>query len=300
MGSPTKYFTGGDTHGSPNNPAILIPTCFCGKLRKTLYFLYSSDSCVLKDYFVVVCGLLGGSESSSPSNASPRLRGSQFPLVSYEDNTTLQYQLCRALNIDKLSAYIGFSMGGQQGYYMAIMYPDFVERLVVLASSAQTSWHNKAFLEGPKAALESSLDWNEGLYETPARAGTRAFARVYSTWALSSAWFRLEQWKRLRCSSVEDYLAKFWDNGMGVWDAHDLMCMMQCWRRGDISEHHPTKQLSAALASVKAKVLLMPSRMDMFFTPEDSMEELKYLKYGEVKVIESVWGHLAGVMTLYN
>ncbi|KAJ7772129.1 hypothetical protein DFH07DRAFT_803814, partial [Mycena maculata] len=32
----------------------------------------------------------------------------------------------------------------------------------------------------------------------------------------------------------------------------------------------------------------------MYFPPEDSEEEVKHLKHGELKVIESIWGHLAG------
>jgi homoserine O-acetyltransferase len=315
MASPTKYFTGGEhpnldasppsknealtlayqLHGRPENPAVLIPSCFSGKISTTLSFLYDHENAPLKDYFVIVCGLLGGSESSSPSNSPAVISGSKFPPVSYEDNIELQHSLCQALGIQQLHAYIGFSMGGQQGYYMAIMHPQFVKRVVVLASSAKTSWHNKSFLEGPKAALVSSIDWKDGFYTEPARQGTRAFARVYSTWALSSAWFRQEKWEVLGCEGVEAYLDKFWNRGMGLWDAHDLLCMMQCWRRGDISDHGPVKgDLSAALASIKAKVLVMPSWTDLYFPPEDSYEEVAHLRDGKIKVIESVWGHLAG------
>ncbi|KAH6672682.1 Alpha/Beta hydrolase protein [Plectosphaerella plurivora] len=281
------------TVGSPANPAVLIPTCFSGMISTTLSFLYDGKDSVLREHFVIICGLLGGGESSSPSNAPPSLRGDKFPKTSYEDNITLQYALCKALGIDQLAAYIGFSMAGQQGYYMATMYPGFTKRLVVLASASRTSWHNKSFLEGPKAALESSVDWHGGRYEKPAVIGTRAFARVYSTWALSSAWFRHEQWKRLGCATVEEYLARFWDRGMGALDARDLMCMMQCWSRGDIADQ-AKGDWSAALASIDAKVLLMPSRTDLYFPPEDSFEEVMHLKNGEVRVIKSVWGHLAG------
>ncbi|KAH7353674.1 Alpha/Beta hydrolase protein [Plectosphaerella cucumerina] len=281
------------TVGLPSNPAVLIPTCFSGKMSTTLSFLYGGEDSILKDHFVVICGLLGGGESSSPSNAPPSLCGDKFPTTSYEDNIHLQHSLCKALGIKQLAAYIGFSMAGQQGYYMATMFPGFVKHLVVLASASRTSWHNKSFLEGPKAALESSIDWHGGRYAEPAVIGTRAFARVYSTWALSSAWFRQEQWKRVGCADVEEYLTRFWDGGMGALDANDLMCMMQCWRRGDIAEH-AGGDWAAALASIDAKVLLMPSRTDLYFPPEDSFEEVKHLKKGEVRVIESVWGHLAG------
>ena len=282
------------TFGSPRSPAVLIPSCFSGRVETTLSFLYEGADAPLKKYFVIVCGLLGGSDSSSPSNAPAAMRGSKFPKVSYEDNILLQHALCKALGITQLEAYIGFSMGGQQAYYMAVMHPDFVKHVVVLASSAYASWHSKSFIEGPKTALLNSIDWSNGEYVGAAPKGTQAFARAYSTWALSSAWFRQRKWETLGCSSVEDYLQKFWDAAMGAWDAHDLLCLVQCWGRGDVSAIGSANgDLPSALASIKAKVLLMPSRTDLYFPPEDSAEELKHLKHGKLRIIESVWGHLA-------
>ncbi|GJN81753.1 hypothetical protein PLIIFM63780_005288 [Purpureocillium lilacinum] len=285
------------TFGSPSNPAVFIPTCFSGRVDFTLNFLYEGSDAPLANYFVIVCGLLGGSDSSSPSNAPASLRGPRFPKVTYEDNIRLQYALCQALGVAQLEAYIGFSMGGQQAYYMATLYPDFVKRIAVLASSARTSWHNKSFLEGPKTALLNSIDWHDGKYSQPARKGTVAFARAYSTWALSSAWFRQRSWERLGCASVEDYLRTNWDDEMGMLDAHDLLCMLTTWVGGDIAavgQGPAGENLEQALARIKAKVLLMPSRTDLYFPPEDSEEEVKHLARGRLVIIESVWGHLAG------
>lgn len=295
------------TFGSPDRPAVLMPTCFGGTLDSTFPFLLkpqpnSSEPPVLASYFVIICGLLGGGESSSPSNAPPSLRGSSFPQTTYQDNVRLQYALCQALGIKedrKLAAYIGFSMGGQQAYHMAVLYPDFLERAIILASSARTSWHNWNFLEGPKAALTNAVDWHGGMYTEPAVKGTRAFKRVYSTWALSPQWYRARSWEKLGHTSLEEYLDANW-SGKGQ-DAHDLLRMLDTWQRGDISLYAPgggkkegEDSLSAALASIKAKVLVMPSRTDCYFPPEDSEEEVKHLKHGELSVIESIWGHLAG------
>lgn len=284
------------TFGSPDQHAVLMPTCFGGSLNDTFQFLRSPDKDgnppVLASYFVIVCGLLGGAESSSPSNAHPSMRGASFPQTTYEDNVRLQYALCRALGVTKLAAYIGFSMGGQQAYHMATIYPDFVERAVVLASSARTSWHNWNFLEGPKAALTSAVDWHDGAYTEPAKRGTRAFSRVYSTWALSPQWYRERSWEKLGHSSLPEYLDANWS---GAGDGHDLLRMLDTWQRGDISLYGPKKgDLPAALASIQAKVLVMPSRTDCYFPPEDSEEEVKHLKHGELSVIESIWGHVAG------
>lgn len=307
------------TYGSPDQPAVLMPTCYNGTLDGTLTFLWTpgddGQPPVLASYFVILCGLLGGSESSSPSNAPPSMRGAAFPETTYEDNVRRQYALCRALGVQQLAAYIGFSMGGQQAYHMAALYPDFVARAVVLASSARTSWHNWSFLEGPKAALVASVDWQGGEYREPVVVGTRAFARVYSTWALSPAWFRGRCWRERGFESVEAYLEGMW-SGSGK-DAWDLLCMLRTWQRGDIGvavygkgkgdgdrgkeeegkekeEDEEEDRLPAALAGIKAKVLVMPSRTDCYFPPEDSEEEVRHLRRGELSVIESVWGHLAG------
>lgn len=284
------------TYGSPDKPAVMMPTCYNGTLDGTLTFLWTPGSDgkppVLASYFVILCGLLGGSESSSPSNAHPSISGAQFPETTYEDNIRLQYALCQALGVKKLAAYIGFSMGGQQAYHMATIYPDFAERAVVIASSARTSWHNWNFLEGPKAAIVNSVDWNDGQYTQPVAKGTRAFSRVYSTWALSPQWYRERSWEKRGYKTLQDYLEENWSGGQ---DAHDLLCMLHTWQKGDISLHGPKKgDLPSALASIKAKVLVMPGRTDCYFPPEDSEEEVKHLKQGELHVIESIWGHVAG------
>ncbi|KAI0485034.1 Alpha/Beta hydrolase protein [Xylariaceae sp. FL0804] len=292
------------TFGSPGRPAILMPTCYGGKLDTTLPFLYTAGadgtSAPLADYFVIVCALLGGGESSSPSNAAAHQRGSRFPRPSYADNVRLQHALCGALGVTRLEAYVGFSMGGQQAYHMAALFPDFAARIVVLAGSARTSWHNWSFLEGPKAALVNSVDWCDGEYgDRPARRGTRAFARVYATWALCPEWFRQRCWESVGFATLEEYLVARWEGGTGAWDAHDLLCLLQTWQRGDISQLGPDDDehrgdLPHALARIKAKALIMPSRTDMYFPPEDSEEEFKHLRDGRLRVIESIWGHMGG------
>lgn len=292
----TKLTIAYRTYGSPDQPAVMMPTCYNGTLDDTLTFMWTPGAdgkpSVLATYFVIICGLLGGSESSSPSNAHPSISGAAFPETTYEDNIRLQHSLCRALGVEKLAAYIGFSMGGQQAYHMATMYPDFVERAVVIASSARTSWHNWCFLEGPKAALVNSVDWHDGHYTQPVVKGTRAFCRVYSTWALSPRWFRERSWETRGFRTLEDYLEAGWSGGQ---DAHDLLQMLHTWQKGDISLYGPEKGvLPAALASIRAKMLIMPVRTDCYFPPEDSEEEVKHLEQGELCVIESIWGHLAG------
>jgi homoserine O-acetyltransferase len=292
------------TYGSPSSPAILLPTCFGGDLDDTLPFLYlpthTNDNVPPlppSKYFIVVVGLLGGGESSSPSNTAPPFSGPDFPAVTYEDNIRLQHALLvEELGVKKLKAYIGFSMGGQQAYHFATLYPEFVENVVSIAASARTSWHNWNFLEGPKAALVNSVDFHEGAYTKPVVRGTRAFARVYSTWALSQEWYRQKSWEKLGFGSLEDYLVQGWEDELRGWDANNLLCMLHTWQRGDISKYDPEDagDLAKTLRRLEQRFLVMPSRTDCYFPPEDNEFEVEHLRNGKLAVIESIWGHLAG------
>ena len=267
-------------------------------MANTLPFLYDADKHAdpilpPSKYFIIITGLLAGSESSSPSNQAAPFDGPNFPRTTYEDNVRLQYALCEKLGVKKLFMYCGFSMGGQQSYHMSALYPDFVEHMVCLAGSARTSWHNWCFLEGPRYALTSSVDFNDGKYTEPARVGTKAFSRVYSTWALSQGWFRQKSWEQLGFKSLQEYLDAYWS---GLGDANDLLALLWTWQKGDITLYYPEDKgdLAKTLGRIQAKCLIFPSRTDQYFPPEDNEEEVKHLKQGEFRCIETVWGHVAG------
>ena len=288
------------TFGDPSNPAILLPSCYGGTLASTTPFLYTTENgnkpiFPVDKYFIIVTGLLGGSESSSPSNQEEPYNGPNFPKTTYEDNIRLQHALCLSLGVKKLWAYIGFSMGGQQAYHMATLFPDFVDNAVCLAGSARTSWHNWCFLEGPRHALVMSEDFKDGHYTSPPTKGVTAFFRVYSTWALSQQWFREHCWEKAGFKTLQDYLEARWSASREV-DANDLLALLWTWQKGDVTLYHPEDKgdLGKTLGRIEARVLAFPSRTDQYFPPEDNEEEVKHLKKGKFKVIESIWGHLAG------
>ncbi|KAL9059350.1 MAG: hypothetical protein Q9162_001219 [Coniocarpon cinnabarinum] len=83
------------------------------------------------------------------------------------------------------------------------------------------------------------------------------------------------------------------DNGK---DANDLLCLLHTWQAGNITLYYPNDKndLSKTLQRIQARMLVMPSRTDMYFPPEDNEEEVKHLKNGGYEVIESIWGHMAG------
>lgn len=275
----------------------LIPTCFRGRINSTLNFANGA----LRDYRVIVVALFGNGESSSPSNTS------NFPqTLDYRDCVRAQYQLItERLRLEKIDVMVGFSMGGQCTYHWAAMHPSMILNAVIICSSAKTSLHNYQFLEGPKAALESSVDYIDGQFrtnrESPPLRGLHAFGRAYSAWLTSAEWFEQRLFEKQGYRSLDEWAAVVAGTNYNDWYADDLLVMLEMWQRSDIGATMGSSRpdgnvisVSEALGQLSVRCLLMPCQTDQYFTWQLSEREAKHLKNADVAVIPSVWGHVAG------
>jgi homoserine O-acetyltransferase len=170
-----------------------------------------------------------------------------------------------------------------------------VERIVVNCGSARTARHNFVFLEGIKAALTTDRVWRDGWFaEHPVR-GLRAFARIYAGWALSQAFYRERLYETIGYASLEDFLVHNWEASFLRRDANNLLAQIWTWQHADISANALYGgDLPRALSAIEAKVLLMPSETDLYFTVDDNRAELPHLRRGVLEPIPSIWGHRAG------
>jgi len=272
------------TFGTPDKPAIVNPTWYSGLIADCFWLIGEGKPLDPSKYFIIVPALFGNGESSAPSNHLAR----PFPRISYPDNIRAQHQLVTSLGVTHIKLVVGFSMGGQQAYHWGAMYPNMVDKIIPICSSARTSDHNKVFLEGPKSALLAG-DKNE--------AGRKAFGRVWAGWGLSQAWYRQKLYQTLGFETIEEFLKNNYDNfGMSK-DPDNLLVMLDTWQNGDISAGPPFHgDLEAAIRSIKAKTLLLPCATDLYFPPEDSEIELGHFASGQaiLQPIPSVWGHAAG------
>ncbi|KAF6829162.1 hypothetical protein CMUS01_08276 [Colletotrichum musicola] len=272
----------------------LVLTCFRGRLQSTLAF----NDGALKHYRVIVVALCGNGESSSPSNmANPP---SYF---DYQDCVRMQHALLTShLGIEKLDVVVGFSMGGQCAYHWTLMHPNMVRNAVVICSSARTSRHNHQFLEGPKAALENSRDYEKQRGAPSASlakplAGLQAFGKAYSAWLTSPAWFEQKMYKSLGYESLSAWDHDFAGTNYHSWHPEDLLSLIRTWQKGDITAIFASEDLSLeqACARIRARVLLLPCDTDQYFRWEASAREARWIPDATLRVIRSEWGHLAGL-----
>jgi homoserine O-acetyltransferase/O-succinyltransferase len=274
------YVTRGALNAAGDN-AILFPSYYTGTHRENLAMVGRGRALDPDRYYVVLVNLLGNGESSSPSNHP------DYPAVTVRDNVELQWRLLDSLGVKRLRLAYGWSMGAQQAYHHAALYPDRVRALLAVCGSARTSPHNWVFLEGVKAALLADRS-------SPPARGLSAFGRVYAGWAYSQAFFRERLYERLGHASPEALL-RAWEAAHLGYDARDLLCVLDTWQRADISDN-PTFEgdLPRALRAIQARAIVMPCSTDLYFPPEDSRLEVEHLRNGELRLLESKFGHVAG------
>lgn len=247
-------------------------------------------------YFVIIPNQLGNGLSSSPSNLAEPFGIGRYPVFTHWDNVHAQERLLRErFGVTKLALAYGWSMGGQQALHWGAIFPDRVQSICAVCTSARTSPHNKVFLEGIRATLMADGAWRDGHFtERPVRA-LRAFARVYAGWAMSQAFYREKLWATIGYSSLEDYLVRVWEANYLRRSAEDLLSMIETWYQSDVSDNPIYGgNLKAALGAIEARAIIMPSTTDLYFTVADAEAETRLMPNAELRPIESIWGHRAG------
>jgi len=289
------YKTFGRLNAERSN-AIVYPTSFSAQHYDTEWLVRAGGALDPAKYFVIIPNLFGNGLSSSPSNTPWPLTADRYPNVTYHDAVRVQQRLlAEVFGISRVKLVYGWSMGAMQAYHWAVAFPELVERIAVVCGTARCAPHNAVFLEGVRAALTADPAYVDGVFTAKPARGFRAMGRVYAGWALSQEFYREETWRGIGFSSLEDFLVRSWEATYARRAPEDLLAQMWTWQHGDISAHADFNgDLDAALASIKARVLLLPGDHDLYFRVEDNRREMARLKHAELKPIRSIWGHRAG------
>ena len=244
-------------------------------------------------WFIVIPDMFSGGVSSGAADTD------DYPdVVTMADNVRAQHRLLTGhFGVSRVAAAYGFSMGAGQAYHWAALYPDLVERAIVVCGSARTSPHNRVFLSGLLRTLEAAPEYlGGGRFSAEPAAALRAFGHVYAGWGLSQDFYRERLYQTaLGAPDLATFLRTDWEGSFGALRAANLYAQAVTWDQADISAnalYHG--DLPAALAAITARVLLVPSATDLYFRVADNEAELAHLRHGSLAVIPSIWGHRAG------
>jgi homoserine O-acetyltransferase/O-succinyltransferase len=118
-------------------------------------------------WFVVCPNVLGGCQGSTgPSSSAPDGEpwGSRWPDTTIRDQVTVEFGLADALGVQRWAAVVGGSMGGMRALEWALMAPDRVRRMIVMAASAEASADQIGTCSIQIDAIRSDPHWCGGDY----------------------------------------------------------------------------------------------------------------------------------------
>ena len=261
-------------------------------------------------FFVVCTNVLGGCQGTTgpgsidPATGSPY--GMSFPFVTIADMVRVQRMLLDRLEVPKLCAVAGGSMGGMQVLEWAVRYPEFVERAIVFASAARLTAQGIAFNAVGRNAIMSDPNWRGGAYYgRPQPTDGLAIARMigHITY-LSAESMGTKFGRRLRERApagmelddrfeVESYLEYQGQKFVDRFDANTYIYLTKAMDRFDLGAGRGG--LESALERVKSSVLILAYSSDWLFPTVQSKELVYALARARKDVsfteIASSYGH---------
>ncbi len=245
-------------------------------------------------FFVIGVNNIGSCfGSTGPMHTNPdsgEVYGADFPVVTVEDWVNAQARLLDAMGIDKL-VVMGGSLGGMQALSWTLLFPERITHAVVVASAPNLNAENIAFNEVARRAIATDPDFHGGhfyRYGVIPKRGLR-IARMIGHITYLSDDVMNEKFGRLLRDGVdlkystqdvefqiESYLRYQGDKFAEYFDANTYLLITRA-----LDYFDPAKKfdgyLSAALAEVTAKFLLISFTTDWRFSPARSREIVRAL-----------------------
>lgn len=252
-------------------------------------------------YFVICSNVLGGCKGTTgPGSINPDTGcpwAMSFPVVSIADMVRLQKMLVDHLDIERLLAVAGGSMGGMQALEWAVTYPDHVAAALPIATTARHSAQQIAFNEVGRQAIMADPDWNNGNYygsRLPGR-GLAVARMVGHITYMSDESMRQKFGRRLRSPDqfeVESYLQYRGNQFVDRFDANSYLYITRAMDSFDLTERGT---LASLFERIRTRFLVLSFTSDWLYPSYQSQEIVSALRSRNCDVaycnLTSNYGH---------
>ena len=238
-------------------------------------------------FFVLCANCIGGCQGSTGPMSIDPITGEPynltFPFVTIRDMVRSQKILLDSLEISQLYAVIGGSMGGMQVMQWAIEYPDFVKRIIPMATTWRQNAQAIAFDEVGRQAIMQDPEWLQGNYtEGEGPDVGLAIARMMAHITYLSDRGMERKFGRRRPDGegnrysfdiqfeVESYLRYQGESFINRFDANTYLYFTRALGYFDLA--HSYGSLDKAFQNLKCKALSVGFTSDWLFPPEQNRE----------------------------
>ena len=262
-------------------------------------------------FFVVVPNMLGGCQGSTgPAtlDKTGREYGPRFPYLTIRDQSQALKLFTEVLSIKKWHSVIGGSMGGMQTMEFAIMFPDLLDRVAIIAAPPVATADQIALNSVQIEAIKTDPAFAEGdYYDAKAGLGPHrglALARRMALLNYRSPHELNERFERTWQSgksplgdggrfAVESYLDFHGNKFTRRFDANSYITLVNAMNSHDVGRDRGS--VAQALKLITAKALVVGISTDRLFPLSGQQVIAEHiggeLIGGKLHVIDSEFGH---------
>ncbi len=264
-------------------------------------------------FFVVCMSLLGGcGGTTGPGSLDPetsRPFGPDFPVVSVGDLVRAARVGLHELGVRRLDAIAGGSLGGMQALEWAAAFPEEVDAVIAVASTAALSAQGIGWNWIARNAITADPEWRGGRYaESGARpaAGIGVARMVGHLTYLSAAGVAARFGRNLQDREdfagdpraadfqIESYLRHQAESFDARFDGNAYLLLSHALTRFDLARRHGGGDLEAATGRFRCRTLLLSFTSDWLYPSADSRRLARALAASGNAVVHDEIDTLAG------
>lgn len=248
-------------------------------------------------YFVVCANIIGSCYGTTGPLSINQRTGkpyySEFPLITIRDMVNAHIMLCSALNIKKIDAMVGASMGGYQALEWCIMQPAMVRRVILIATAARETAWGIAIHTAQRMAIEADGTWGtlndksgvEGL--KAARAIGMLTYRSYHMYKQLQTDTDMDKWENFKASS---YLIYQGNKLANRFNAYSYWILTRSMDSHNVARGR-SNSVEAVLQRIQQSALIIGISSDLLCPVEEQRFIATHIPGATLLEIDSNFGH---------
>lgn len=303
IGVQVAYRTWGHLNAAGDN-AVLVCHALTGWADLDIWWepLLGPGRALDPDRSFIICSNILGScyGTTGPTSIDPKTGiayGPTFPAITVRDMVRLQGVLLEALGVRSLQLAIGGSLGGMQVLEWALLYPDRVRAIAVIAAPGRHSAWCIGLGESQRQAIYTDPNWQNGYYsakQQPDRglAVARMIAMsTYRSWANFSDRFGRQVKSDCVTESfaIVDYMRYQGKKLVERFDANTYITLTHAMDSHDLTRRD--RDYHTVLSSIQQPALIVAINSDILYPPVEQEELAALIPNAELQWLESPHGH---------
>mgnify|MGYP003423388467 FL=1 len=249
-------------------------------------------------YFIVCANFLGSHYgTTSPLSVNPATDKKwyyDFPRITVRDMVACHQLLAKELGIERVKLLIGSSIGGFQCMEWAIMEPEFMENLALIATTTYSEPWAAAFNESQRMAIRLDPSWGEERDDAGLDGMAVARSIALISYRGGAAYNATQQELSNPLEASFDRRAHSYQQYQGE-KLRRRFNALSYYRLSEAVDSHNIARgrgtIAEALSRIKARTLVVAISSDILFPVEAHTPLREHIADVEYHLIESEFGH---------